>query len=137
MKKLILISALFLLTGIIFGQVLPKGTIIGTHTLTVTLKPGVTLDQYIEFLKNKLIPEVNKNDPNWQIYVVKSINGNFKNSFGLIHVIKSEQDWVKYVTVGKGSTELGKIWAEKVRPVREELEKLGTYTSQYTDWLVL
>ena len=137
MKKLIFIAALILLTGITFGQVLPKGTIIGTHGITIKLKPGVTMDQYIQFFSSKFIPELNKLDPDWQVYLVKGIRGNiFANSYGLIHVIKSEQIWAKYRNPDGTITDLQKSANEKLKPVFDELIKLGTYVSAFTDWVV-
>ena len=137
MKKLILITALLLLTGMTFGQVLPKGTLIGTHAMTITLKPGVTMEQYIQFFTTKYLPELNKLDPDWQMYLVKGIRGNiFVNSFGLIHVIKSEQVRAKWVNADGTATELQKSANEKLKPITDELRKLGTYVTAYTDWIV-
>ena len=137
MKKLILISALFLLTVITFGQVLPKGTLIGTHAITITLQPGVTMEQYLQFLSSKYIPEFNKMDPNWQVYLVKSVRGNIStNSIGAIHVIKTEKDREKYYTADGGSSELGKSRTAKLKPVQDELNKLGSMATTWTDWVV-
>ena len=137
MKKLIFISALILLTGITIGQVLPKGALIGTQQMTITLKPGVTMEQYIQFFSGRYLPESNKLDPDWQIYLVKGIRGNiFANSFGLIHVIKSEQTRAKYFNADGSVTELRKSNIEKLKPITSELNKLGTYVYTWTDWVV-
>ena len=108
MKKLIFITGLILLAGLTFGQSLQKGNLIGTHVMTVTLKPGVTMEQFIEFYKSKVIPEMNKIEPDWKVYLVKSIRGDAKNSFGLIHVVKSEQVRNRYNNDDGSSTKLGK-----------------------------
>ena len=116
-----------LLTGTTFGQVLPKGTLIGTHALTVTLQPGITREQYLQFFSNKYIPEVNKVDPDWQVYLVKSIRGNInKNSFGMVHIIKSENVRSKYMNADGSSTELCNSVNEKFKPIMDEMNKLGT-----------
>jgi hypothetical protein len=136
MKKLIFITGLILLSGFIFGQSLQKGNLVGTHVMTVTLKPGVTMEQFIEFYKSKVIPEMNKIEPDWKVYLVKSIRGDVKNSFGLIHVVKSEKVRDRYNNDDGSSTELGKSVSDKLKPVFDELEKLGTVTTTYNDWLV-
>jgi len=137
MKKLIFIAALILLTGITFGQVLLKGTLIGTHQMTITLKPGVTMEQYMQFFSDRYLPELNRLDPDWQVYLVKGIRGNiFANSFGLIHVLKSEQTRAKYYNADGSVTELFKSGNEKLKPVMNELNKLGTYVYTWTDWVV-
>lgn len=137
MKKLFFISALVLLTAMTFGQVLPKGTFIGTHQMTITLKPGVTMEQYIQFFSSKYLPECNKLDPDWQIYLIKGIRGNiFANSFGLIHVLKSEQTRAKYYNADGSINELMKSANERIKPIQDELRKLGTYVYTWTDWVV-
>ncbi len=137
MKRLIFLINLFLLTGITFGQVLPKGTIIGTHQMTITLKQGVTMEQYMQYFTSKYLPEYNKLDPDWQAYLVKGIRGSiFANTIGVIYVIKSEQTRAKYINPDGSATELQKSGNAKLKPVADELNKLGTYVSTWTDWVV-
>jgi hypothetical protein len=136
MKKLILIAAVILMAGITYGQSLQKGTLIGTHVMTVTLMPGVSMEKYMEALKTKLIPEMEKNMPTWKVYLLKGIRGENNNSFGLLYVIKSAQDRDKYYNVDGSDSELGKSLNVKLKPVLDELGKLGTLTTKYTDWLV-
>jgi hypothetical protein len=137
MKKLILILSLILFTGVIFGQALPKGTMVGTHTLTVTLQPGATMEQFMDFLINTFVPEFNKVDPDWQAYLVKGIRGNINtNSIGVIHIFKSDKIRDKYINPDGSYTELGNSRNEKLKPIQDELNKLGSCTTQWTDWEV-
>ncbi len=136
MKKLILIAAVILMAGITYGQGLQKGNLVGTHVVTVSLKPGVTMEKYIDFYKTRLFPEMEKNMPNWKFYLVKGIRGENINSFGFIIIIKSVQDRDKYYNADESDSELGKSVNVKLKPVMDELEKLGTDTSKYTDWIV-
>ena len=136
MKKLILIAAVILMAGITYGQSLQKGTLIGTHVMTVTLMPGVSMEKYMEVLKTKLIPEMEKNMPTWNVYLLKGIRGENNNSFGLLYIIKSAQDRDKYYNADGSDSELGKSLNVKLKPVLDELGKLGTLTTKYTDWLV-
>jgi hypothetical protein len=136
MKKLILIAVVILMVGITYGQSVQKGTLIGTHVITVALMPGVTMEKYIEAFKTKLIPEMEKNLPTWKVYLLKGIRGESNNSFGLLYVIKSAQDRDKYYNADGSDSELGKSLNLKLKPVMDELGKLGTLTTKYTDWLV-
>ena len=137
MKKVVFIAALVLISGITFGQNLKKGNLIGVHTMTVTLKPGVTMEQFTQFYSNKVIPEMNKLDPEWQVYLVKSIRGNInENSIGMIHFLKSDNVRSKYYKADGTQTELGISANAKVKPVMDELEKLGTVERTWTDWIV-
>jgi len=136
MKKLILIAAVILMAGITYGQGLQKGNLIGTHVVTVSLMPGVTMEKFMDFYKTKVIPEIEKNVPNMKGYIVKGIRGENKDSFGEIFVFKSSQERDKYYNADGSDTELGKSVNAKVKPVMDELGKLGTITSKYTDWIV-
>jgi hypothetical protein len=138
MKKVIIIAVLILLTGITFGQVLQKGTVIGIYGLTIELKPGVTMEQFIQFYSNKYMPEWNKlTGSEYQRYLVKGTRGNiFANSYGMMSVIKSEQVWAKYFNPDGSQTEVLRSLIEKNKPLQDELNKLGTYVYAYTLWVV-
>lgn len=94
------------------------------------------MEKYTDFFKTKVIPEMEKNMPNWKVYLVKGLRGENINSFGFIIVVKSVQDRDKYYNADGSDSELGKSTNVKLKPVTDELEKLGTYTSKYTDWIV-
>jgi hypothetical protein len=132
----LLTAAIILLAGITFVQTLKKGNVIGVHVATITLEPGVTMEQFIAFYTNKLIPEFEKNRIGWKAYFVKSIRGDIKNGFGLVIVIKSEKDWERYYNADRSYSELGNSANEKLKPILEELKKFGTYTTSYTDWVI-
>jgi hypothetical protein len=136
MKKLVFITVMIVLSGFAFGQSIQKGTLIGTHVMTVTLMPGVTMEKYTELFNAKAIPEIEKNMPDWKVYLLKGIRGENNNSFGLLYIIKSAQDRDKYYNADGSFSELGKSLNAKLKPVWDELEKLGTLTTKYTDWIV-
>ena len=136
MKKLILTAALLLLVGTTFGQTLQKGNLVGFHVMTITLNPDVTMDQYIDFSVTRYIPEFEKNFPGVKLYLVKGIRGENENSFGLIFLFESDEIRNKYFNEDGTLNELGKSAEEKLQPMIEEGEKLGTYTSIYTDWVI-
>jgi len=132
----LLTAAIILCAGITFGQTLQKGNVIGVHVATVTLEPGVTMEQFITFYTNKFIPEFEKNRMGWKAYFVKSIRGDIENGVGLVIVIKSEKDWERYYNADRSYSELGYSANEKLKPILEELKKFGTYTTSYTDWVI-
>ena len=136
MKKLIVVTALILFTGVTFGQTLQKGNLVGMHILTINLDPDVTMNQFLDFFSSKVIPEIEESFPGWKAYLVKGIRGENANSFGLIYVIESEEDRNKYYNEDGSQNELGNSIVEKVQPILTELNQLGTWTSKYTDWLV-
>ena len=135
MKKLILISVVILLSGLTYGQKLQKGNFVGFHVMTINLDPNVTMNQYIDFYKNKLIPAYAANFQA-ECYLVKGIRGESVNSFGMMIVWKSEAERDKFFNKEGGTNETGKAAAEKLKPLMDELAKLGSGTSKYTDWIV-
>jgi len=136
MRKLILTTALVLLVGITFGQTLQKGVILGVHQVTITLKPDVTMDQFLDVFKNKLIAETEKHMDGWKGFIVKGNKGEHVNEYGVVWYIESMKDYNKIYNNDGSQTDEGKAVREKMQPVMDELSKLGTWTREYTDWLI-
>jgi len=136
MKKKILIAAFLLAAGFSFGQGLQKGNLVGLHMLSINLAPGVTMDQYKTFFISKVIPEYEKQFQGAKGYLVKSIRGEQQNTFGIIWIFASEQDRDKYFNADGTQNDMGKAAVAKIDPVEKELNKLGTSSSKFTDWIV-
>jgi hypothetical protein len=136
MRKLVFTTVLILMAGMTYGQTLQKGTLIGTHVMQVTFQPGVSMEKFIEFYSKKFIPEYEKNRIGWKIYLVKSIRGEIKDSFGLIMIIKSEKDRDKYYNPDGSLSQLGITVEKNYKPVVNEMNKLGTLSTTFTDWIV-
>ena len=137
MKKLILFTAMIVMTGIALGQGVQKGNLVGVHVMTVTLTPGVTMEQFLDFYQNKYIPAYEKNLPGIKMYVAKGIRGENENSFGLIYIITSKEVRDKYWTETDVTTELAQSAFKKLEPLSEEGKKLGAWTrTKYTDWVI-
>jgi hypothetical protein len=136
MKKLIIAAAFILLTGIAFGQTLQKGNLVGIHIVTLNLNPDVTLNQYLDFVINKVIPEYEKNFPDIQYKVAKGIRGEHANSFAYFVVFESEEVRNKYWSKEGEFTELGTSAMGKMELILSKLDELGTASTSYTDWLI-
>jgi len=137
MKKLIFTAAITLLSlGISFGQSLQKGNVLGLHVITVTLKPGVTMEQYIDFYLEKYMPEAEKNFPGIKGYIIKGVRGENENKFGIVFSFKSVEVRDKYFPEPDKMSELANAGFQKLQPLTDELDKLGSYTSVYTDWVI-
>jgi hypothetical protein len=136
MKKLILTAALILVVGTTFGQTFQKGNLVGHHVMTINLDPDATMNQFKDFILNKFIPESEKNFSGMKVYLAKGIRGENENSFGLFYIADSVEDRDKYWNKDGTLNELGNSAWEKLQPMIEEGEKLGTFTSTYTDWVI-
>ena len=67
---------------------------------------------------------------------MKGIRGENKDSIGLLFQAKDEATRNLYNNDDGSPTELGnKLW-EKLEPVFSEMDKLGTWASDYTDWVL-
>ena len=137
MKKIFLFAAMILITGIAFGQTLQKGNLVGTHVMTVTLQPGVTMEKFIEFYSSKVIPAYGQYFSGCKVYLVKSLRGENKDSFGTFFIFNTAKDRDKYYKPDGSNTDLANTAYAKFKPVYDELAKLGTMTTVYNDWLVL
>ncbi len=136
MKKLFITAAFILLAGVAFGQTLQKGNLVGLHVVTLNLNPDVTMNQYLDFFIHKVIPEYEKNFPDIKYNIAKGIRGENENSFAYFVVFESEKVRNKYWSEEGVYTELGNSALEKMGPILAELEKLGTSSTTYTDWLI-
>lgn len=137
MKKLLVITAFLLFAGIAFGQTLMKGNLIGVHVLSVELKPGATMDQFIDFFNEKTKPAWEKTHEGMKIIIMKGIRGELMNEVGLIVQFTDEAARDKSYNADGSMTEFGEKVQEKMAPIFTEMEKIGTWSSKYTDWLVL
>ena len=137
MRKLLIASALLLFAGIASGQTLQKGNAVVIQVLNVDLKSDVTIDQWKEFFISKVIPELEKHYTGAKAYLTEGIQGEHKNSLGLIVVFKTKKERDKFFNEDDSRTELGKTVAENFSTVGEELAKMGTYTFTYSVWMIL
>ncbi len=135
MKKLILIAALIIAANFSFGQKLQKGNLMGLHIMTARLKPNVKMEQFKTFFISKVIPAYEEQF-HVKGYLVKCIRGVNKNSFGIVWLFETEQARNKFFNTDETKNELGKTAMEKINITENELKKLGTYTTKYTDWVV-
>jgi len=127
--------AFILFAVLLSGQTFEKGNYVGFHVLTINLNQNVTMDQYLDVYKNKVLPAYEENFQS-RCYLTKSSRGECENCYGVIIAWKSEADWSKFWTKEGGLTELGQTAMGKLQPLIDELKKLGTNTSNYTDWVV-
>jgi len=139
MKNLLsatIILVLLVSAGSVSGQSIEKGNLIGVHTVTVDLDPDVTMNEYRNFILTKWIPATNKNFPGMKTYLAQGVRGTGENSLGFIFVFKSEADRDQYFNEDGSQTEARITADKKMQSTTDEGNKLGTWTSTYTDWVV-
>jgi hypothetical protein len=99
MKKLIIVAALLLFAGIVFGQALKKDAVMMFNIDSeVVLKPGVSMNEYIDFLLTTVKPELEKAWPGTKFIWLKGENTESVNSIIGIWYFESTEVRDKYIT---------------------------------------
>jgi hypothetical protein len=137
MRKLLVITALLLFAGISFGQTLKKGGVVSLHPMEVTLNPGVSIDQYLDFWVNKLLPEAEKVFPEMTAQILKGIRTDNKTDFAGYYRYESLEAFLKYWNEDGTPTEKGAAAMAKLQPLIDEANNLGTYTQTPGDWVII
>ena len=119
-------KAVFLLClsiGIGTTQLSAQGGIM-FDTFIVTLRPGVTMDQYLDFLKTRYVSEYNKNFPGSKLTIGSPDSWKRKNQYSFFYTYESDKDYSKYyINEGKDMSDECKAGWEKMESVKQEANK--------------
>jgi hypothetical protein len=136
MKKLILIVAMIIMTGTSYKQTLQKGALLGMHTVSPVLSPDVSMDQYLNFVKDKLIPAYEKSYPGLRCYLLKSKRGKCVDCIILAFFFQTESIRDKYFKPDGDYTESGLEGKKNMQSVLDEMSKMDKSTEKYTDYVI-
>ncbi|WP_347159033.1 hypothetical protein [Pontibacter chitinilyticus] len=140
MKKGLFTFAFALMCIFSFGQTLPEGSLISVHPFTPTLKEGVSMENFVNFYKTKVIPAYENAFPGVKMYVSKRLRGQDSSSVGIVFIFDTEANRNKYFNNDDTPTELGKVAFTKLNDIGKEFGKFVMPSNApeiYTDWLVL
>ena len=137
MKKLLLLIVLGLVATVAFGQALQKGNLLRIHYLTVDLDPDVSMNQYLDYVKNFHLPNYEKQYQGTTTFLLKGVRGEQENGYAVLIHYNSMEDRDRYFNDDGSSTDEGSAIVEKIMPTWEELNKLGKTTTVSTEWLIL
>ena len=135
MKKLIIAAAFILIAGTTFGQTLQKGGMVSVHEWSLTLNPGVTMDQFVEHWNKNILSEMKNTFPEMKAYILKGLG--LENTYAGLYYWNSLEDMGKYYNEDGSPTELGAAAHEKMMPLIEELSEFGEFTWEQKDWLII
>jgi len=130
MKKLIIALALILIAGTAFGQTLQKGSIVALRTEAPILNPGVTMNQYADFMINKFAPEMEKLFPGTKVFILKADRGESKGGYAMLIWVESAEARDKIF--GAEDDDL----QSKLLPLMEERSNFANTSDNYTDWVI-
>jgi len=118
------------------NQTLQKGNLLGAHLIKLKLDPDVTMNQYLDFLTKKYIPMLEKGFQGWKVFLMKADRGEYKDEYMWLYWIESLEARDRYLDSEGNANDEGNKAFEQVQPVFDEMQKLGTWSSTYTDWLI-
>jgi len=136
MKKFMIAIALLLFAGVTYGQKLQKGAMLSAHILEINLMPDVTLDQYLDFLEKTWIPAFEKQFPGLELFLMKGLNREAENTFGLLFYYPSKETFNKYWNDDGSYTELGTAGLNNLESVFQEGTKYTEYNPDISDWII-
>jgi len=139
MKKLILVAAIFLVTGVMFGQNLQKGMVLAVSSYELTLKDSVTFQQFVDFMQKKYVPEFEKSMPGVKLSLLFGDRGENKFKYGELLVFDDVKTRDKYFPTESDTVDSPamKVVNEKLKAVTDESGKYVLNTRRiYTDWIV-
>lgn len=119
---------------------LQKGNLVSIHTITVELKPNVTMDQVLDFYNTKWAP-AEEQYFGWKSFFGKCRHGNecAENKLLWITLFKTEADRDKYFNMATGGNDLnelgGKAW-DQFAPTYDALLQLATIKDDWADWAI-
>lgn len=134
MKNILILCAFLLFSASAFGQMIPKGALIGVHNVSLKLNGSTTEAEYLAAFESKFIPVFSKIF-DCEVHVLNYVRGTSENKIGLLFVFKNAATRDKYSTPEGVLNEAGKVLWAKLEPIEAELSKLGTRSSStYIDW---
>ena len=115
---------------------LPKGNLIGLHKLKIKLNKGFTIEDFEDYFTQILVPAYNKAYMGAKVHLIKSNKGTDLNSLGMLWIFESEEFLSKLWNSDGTSTKLNSSINESLAEVNSGLAKIGTWSSDFSDWLV-
>ncbi len=120
---------------------LQKGNLVSIHTITVELKPNVTMDQVLDFYNTKWAPAEAQYFGWKSTYFGKCLRGTecAENKILMITIFDTAADRDKYFNMATGGNDLNelgeKAWAQ-FAPTYDALLQLATIEEEWADWAI-
>ncbi len=122
------------------GQTIQKGNLVAIHTLTIELKPNVTMEQVLDFYNTKWAPAAEQYF-GFKAFYGKCLQGTecAENKLLQIVIFETEADRNKYFKMDEGGNDLNelgeKAWAQ-FAPTNDALLQLASIKDEWGDWVI-
>lgn len=137
MRKLLIVTAILLFSGICIGQNLQKGNVVSIHPWTVKLNPDVTMNQFLNMWENDFIPILAKAIPEMKPFVIKGIQDQNKYDYAGLYVWDSLDKLREYFNADGSPTEKGAAAAGTLMEFMLEIQKYGEFTYTADDFVII
>ncbi|NND06063.1 MAG: hypothetical protein HKN87_06770 [Saprospiraceae bacterium] len=119
------------------AQSLRTGNVVGVHHLSIDLKSGVTMEKYMKFWKDIVLPVYRAQMGGVDMQTMYGLRGECETCMGLMMIIESEAVRNKYWKTDGSWTDYGLKKLQAIQFALDEMnDSYGSFISTYTDWLV-
>ena len=115
---------------------LQKGNLMSLHVMDIKLNKGVTAKQYQDYWMNEVIPNYEKAIKGSKIYLADGLRGQESGKLSMIWIFENEEARDIMFAADRDNKEFRDAIWKKLQPYDDELAKLGSWTSTFTDWSV-
>lgn len=113
-----------------------SGGSFGLHELSVNLKPGVTMEQFQEFLLTRYIPTVSSHFSGLQLIALKPRGTEGENRLAWVNYFQTEGARDDFWPEPDTPSERAEEALARVQPVLFELLELGDWSDDYGVWII-
>jgi len=110
---------------------------VAIHSITITLKPDVTVNQYLDFMNNKYIPEYEKNFQGSKMHASENFRTDKKNQYFVQVTFESLKARDKYYLQRTGTSNEAEMAWKKMDYITSEGSKyIWDSIRVNTDWVI-
>jgi len=110
---------------------------VAIHSITITLKPDVTVNQYLDFMNNKYIPIYEKNFQGSKMHALENYRTDKKNQYFVRVIFESLKARDKYYLQRTGTSNEAKMAWKKMDYITSEGSKyIWDSIRVNTDWVI-
>ena len=106
------------------------------HVMDIKLNKGATAKQYQDYWMNEVIPNYEKAIKGSKIYLADGLRGEESGKLSMIWIFENEEARDIMFAADRDNKEFRDAIRKKLQPYDDELAKLGSWTSTFTDWSV-
>lgn len=137
MRKVLIVAALLLSAGIVYGQTLQENKVVSIHMWTLKLNPNVTMNQFLKFWEDNLIPLTKEVIPEMKPYLIKGIQDHNKYQYAGLYVWNSIEELRKYFNPDGSPTENAASAVDALTKMQSEIAKYGEFTYTADDYVII